>query len=229
MNSPMPSPTRGSNAAVRILVVDDDEDICVSTATLLQWKGHELRTASTGDEAIRHAASFAPDLILLDISLPDMDGPEVARQIRTAEASREPVIAAVSGYSELDYKRRCAEAGFDHYLLKPVDPVALEQLLWFVDDRVAIRDTFRTLQRERVSVCLALAHSQLEFCGLLLDSAVATRDATAKARMLNKVQRMQSRLATYVANETGFSADQTGGLQSLLMGLQVRAASLQTS
>lgn len=213
-------------SAIRVLVVDDDEDICMTTANLLQWKGHEARSALTGEEAIRQVTSFSPDLVLLDISLPDMDGPAIARAIRNTAGIKDPVIAAVSGHADLMHKRRCAAAGFDHYLLKPVDPLALDQLMWLVDDRVARRENFLTLQRERLAVCYALARSQLEFFGLLLDSVAASRDPVSNARCLEKVQKMESRLTAYLANEIGFSEEQTSALQILLRGLRVRVTSV---
>src|SRR4051794_13436545 len=112
-----------SGGAFRVLVVDDYPDTCETTKSLLELKGHLVDIASSGQEAIRQFSAFRPDLVLLDLAMPDMDGIEVAQAIHQTQGIRKPIIAAMSGHSSLLHKRRCASAGFDYFLLKPVDPV----------------------------------------------------------------------------------------------------------
>ncbi len=109
----------------RILIVDDNEDSARSLAMLQKRRGHTTRTAATGPEALVAAAEFLPDVVLLDIGLPGMDGFEVARKIRAMPALRGVFIIAMSGYGRDEDRAEAKLAGFDEYLVKPVD---LEQL-----------------------------------------------------------------------------------------------------
>jgi CheY-like chemotaxis protein len=109
----------------RILVVDDSVDSAESLAMLLGALGHEVHTAHTGAEALAAAARCRPEFILLDLSLPDISGYEVARRLRTDAAFAAVCLVGLSGFSGDVHRRHCLEAGFDQYLEKPV---ALEVL-----------------------------------------------------------------------------------------------------
>lgn len=111
----------------RILVVDDNQDSAESLALLLEIYGHEVRTAFAGPAALETASTFRPDVVLLDIGLPGMDGYEVARRLR-AEHDRCRLIA-LTGYGRDDDRERSREAGFDHHLVKPVDLNELARVL----------------------------------------------------------------------------------------------------
>lgn len=111
---------------VRVLVVDDHKDTADSTAQLLALSGHEARVAYTGADAVEAADAFRPDVVLLDIGLPDFDGYAVARTLR-ATATRVPVLIAVTGHAHLA-SHSCRE-GVAHHLEKPVDPVRLVALI----------------------------------------------------------------------------------------------------
>ena len=114
---------------LRILVVDDCADTTDSLTMLLQLWGHETRAAREGRTALEVAAEFRPDVVLLDIGLPGMDGYEVARRLRQNGKVGRPMVIAVTGFGpDADHGRRY-HAGFDHYLLKPVDPEVLRNLL----------------------------------------------------------------------------------------------------
>jgi DNA-binding response OmpR family regulator len=114
---------------LRILVVDDDPDTTQSMACVLGLWGHEAFTAHDGTAAVKVAAQFRPDVVLLDLALGSRpDGYEVARQIRR-QAGKQPVILCVSGYGRGDHRRRSREAGCDGHLLKPVNPDDLRRLL----------------------------------------------------------------------------------------------------
>lgn len=118
-----PTPTR------KVLVVDDNLDAAHSLATLLQIWGHEICIAHSGPEALQAAATFQPEIVLLDIGLPGMNGYEVARQLRQQPRSQRLVLAAVTGYGQEHDRRQSGEAGFDHHLTKPVAPATLQNLL----------------------------------------------------------------------------------------------------
>jgi len=132
------APPRGSSAAMpaaatvagrRILVVDDNLDVVETTMMLLTLSGHDVRSASDGREALRQAAQFRPDVVLLDIGLPLMDGYEVARRLREMAATRAALLIALTGYGQQGDRERGKDAGFDAHMLKPVDPRALAALI----------------------------------------------------------------------------------------------------
>jgi PAS domain S-box-containing protein len=113
----------------RILVVDDNRDAADSLVLMLRIAGHETATAYDGLEAVQAAATFRPDVVLLDIGLPKMNGFEAARHIRQQPWGKGMALLALTGWGQEEDKRRALEAGFDYHLTKPVDPIALEKLL----------------------------------------------------------------------------------------------------
>lgn len=132
-------PTVQSSAQARVLVVDDNLDAAETLAELLGLWGYEVETAVDGERGLDAAERFCPDLVLLDIGLPGIDGYEVARRLRRAEAPRgrhpsqderwDLVLVAVTGYGQADDRERSKAAGFDYHLAKPVDPDSLRELL----------------------------------------------------------------------------------------------------
>jgi CheY-like chemotaxis protein len=113
----------------RVLVVDDNRDSATSLCMMLELMGSEARAAFDGMSAVETAAEFRPDIILLDIGMPGMDGYEVARRIRAQPAYEDVTLVALTGWGQEEDRRRSQEAGFDHPLLKPVDLRAVEELL----------------------------------------------------------------------------------------------------
>jgi CheY-like chemotaxis protein/two-component sensor histidine kinase len=113
----------------RVLVVDDNADIADSQAMMLELLGNEVRTAHDGLEAVAVAAAFRPDLILLDLGMPKMNGYEVCRRIREQPWGKGILIVAVTGWGQDEDKCRSQEAGFDHHLVKPVELAELERVL----------------------------------------------------------------------------------------------------
>jgi two-component system CheB/CheR fusion protein len=113
----------------RILVVDDNQDVAQSLAMLLEMLGHELGVAHDGPGALETAERMRPEVVLMDISLPGMDGYEVARRMRQLPASDGALLVALTGWAQEDDRRRSAEAGFDKHLVKPVDLTTLQELL----------------------------------------------------------------------------------------------------
>jgi signal transduction histidine kinase/DNA-binding response OmpR family regulator len=109
----------------RVLVVDDNRDAADSLALLLRLAGHEVCVAHDGPTAVALAADFGPQLVLLDIGLPGMDGYAVARRLRAQPNAHKTLLVALTGYGQEEDVRRSREAGFDHHLVKPADPEAL--------------------------------------------------------------------------------------------------------
>lgn len=115
--------------ARRILIVDDHPFAADTLARLLALQGHQTRTAGTGPDALAEFHSFAPDLVLMDIGLPGMDGHEVGRQIRASQSGSRVVLIALTGWGRPEDRLLSLQAGFDHHLVKPVEPVMLESLI----------------------------------------------------------------------------------------------------
>ena len=113
----------------RILVVDDSTDGRERMAELLRLAGYRVAEAADGHEAIRIAPGFRPDVVLLDIGLPGMDGFEVARRLRELPETRTATLIALTGYGQREMQERSRDVGFDHHLVKPVHLDALEPLL----------------------------------------------------------------------------------------------------
>jgi PAS domain S-box-containing protein len=112
----------------RILVVDDNQDAANTLAELLQMLGSEISVAHDGASAVERVVEFTPDVVLLDIGLPDIDGYEAARRIRGLEGVRQPRLIALTGWGQEQDKRLAEQAGFDDHWTKPVDPQRLQQL-----------------------------------------------------------------------------------------------------
>jgi CheY-like chemotaxis protein len=104
----------------RVLVVDDNEDAAQSTAELLRLFGHEVFIAHEGASALAERARLKPDVVLLDISLPDIDGYEVARRMRGEGEQNSMVLVAMTGWGNEEDKQRANDAGFDQHWVKPV-------------------------------------------------------------------------------------------------------------
>ncbi len=121
--------TDHGNAPMRVLVVDDDAVVAESMAVFLQLDGHDVRSVASGEAALAVLPDFRPQVVLLDIGLPGQDGYEVARLIRQQPGGGAMKLVAVSGYGHEEAVNRGIEAGFDHHMVKPVDPEKLSALL----------------------------------------------------------------------------------------------------
>lgn len=113
----------------RVLVVDDNADGAASLTMLLDLMGHETRTAHNGLEAVSAAEAFRPDVILMDLGMPKLNGYDACRRIREQPWGKSVLIVACSGRGQDEDKRKTKEAGFDRHLTKPVDPAELETVL----------------------------------------------------------------------------------------------------
>lgn len=116
--------TEGS--ALCVLVVDDNDDTRELLRLLLAAKGHTVHAAASGASALRRIAELHPDLIFLDLAIPDMDGFEVAKQVRRQPRLSETKIVAITGHGDPTHRQRARYAGFDGYLVKPIDLAQIE-------------------------------------------------------------------------------------------------------
>ncbi len=115
------SGTRAQSKARRILVVDDNEDAANTLAMILKLEGHDVDTAYSGAEAFERIEKFRPEIVLLDIGLPGLDGYQVAERVRMQPALRDVHLVAMTGYGQEADRQRTREAGFAAHLVKPVD------------------------------------------------------------------------------------------------------------
>lgn len=121
------SPALGKG--LRVLVVDDNVDAAEALASLLELSGHVTRLVHTGSRAVPAAVDFRPDVVLLDIGLPELDGYEVARAVRREPTIEQPALVALTGWGTEEDRRQARNAGFDEHLVKPVDSVRLATVL----------------------------------------------------------------------------------------------------
>jgi CheY-like chemotaxis protein len=119
--------TRGHDK--RILLVDDNLAGAQTMRMLLEMDGYQVTVAATGREALEIYRTLLPSIVLLDIGLPDIDGYQVARDIRECEVSQNPMLIAVSGWGDEVARTRAFDAGFEHYLAKPIQFELLEELV----------------------------------------------------------------------------------------------------
>ncbi|OAI46057.1 hypothetical protein AYO44_12045 [Planctomycetaceae bacterium SCGC AG-212-F19] len=127
--APAPPSDRPAASGHRVLVVDDNADAVSSMQAMLASLGNEVRTASDGVGAVAAAATFLPDVVLLDLRMPQMNGYDAAREIRAQPWGKEMVLIAHTGWGQEEDRRRSQAAGFDYHLVKPVASDALEKLL----------------------------------------------------------------------------------------------------
>jgi PAS domain S-box-containing protein len=133
-SSPPTEKARPTGPALRVLVVDDNVDTVTTLALLVKESGHDVRTAYDGSEVLEAALNYRPNVVLLDIGLPGLNGFEVAKRLRQQPALQNAVLVAMTGYGQETDRRRSQEAGFDHHLVKPGDFRKLLQILATVSE-----------------------------------------------------------------------------------------------
>ena len=121
----------------RILVADDNADLATSMGLLLEMMGNDVRVTHDGAAAVSADAEFRPDVIFLDIGMANLNGFDACRCIRAKPWGKEPVIVALTGWVHDEDKRRSREAGFDHHLVKPIEPAVLERFLADIESPAA--------------------------------------------------------------------------------------------
>ena len=125
----MESNTSALESRLRVLVVEDNDDVARSLAMLLELWGYDAEIVDRAEAALEAVQIHRPAVVLMDIGLPGMDGYEVARTLRRQEDCDRLTLVAMTGYGQDEDRRRAQEAGFDHHLVKPVDPDVLQELL----------------------------------------------------------------------------------------------------
>lgn len=113
----------------RVLIADDNEDAAESLSILLQLAGHQTLVVMDGAQAVKQATELLPDVAILDIGMPLLDGLAAARAIRSLPTGRTTLLIALSGLGRPEDRRRCAEAGFDMHFVKPVDIEQVKSVL----------------------------------------------------------------------------------------------------
>jgi signal transduction histidine kinase len=126
---PTTLPEAGHMRALNVALVEDNDDVRLLMGEVLESWGHEVRQAATGAVGVDLILSQQPDIAFIDIGLPDMDGYELARQIRSALGAKKPLLVALSGFSQRRDRERASHAGFDDHLAKPASPADLKRLL----------------------------------------------------------------------------------------------------
>ena len=114
---------------MRVVVIEDHKDTAELMNEILRDAGHDVRIAYNGNEGVRQALALGAEVVLCDVGLPDIDGYEVARQLRAANTNPRVRLVALTGYDGEDEERKARAAGFDRHVVKPIDPLQLETLV----------------------------------------------------------------------------------------------------
>jgi two-component system CheB/CheR fusion protein len=114
---------------MNVLIADDNRDSGESLGMLLELSGHQVQIACDGREAVETAIRSLPDVVILDIGMPNLNGYDAARRIRELDPGRRSLLIAITGWGQDLDRQRSLDAGFDHHLIKPVEPEALDRLL----------------------------------------------------------------------------------------------------
>jgi CheY-like chemotaxis protein len=129
MQSGIPTGSQDGAPRRRLLLIEDNPDIGETLRELLQLLGHQVDLASDGLRGVELALATQPDVALVDIGLPGIDGYEVARRVRASEKGQRVLLVALTGYGRPEDRRQALEAGFDAHMVKPVDPEELSLLI----------------------------------------------------------------------------------------------------
>jgi len=215
-----------ANAArsMRVLVIGDDADTVYATAELLRLNGHEVLKADSGMGALALMPRFRPELVLLDIGMPEQNGLAVAQRIHQLALVPRPYLVAVTGYGANDDKRRSALAGFDLHLTKPVGPEVYQGLV------ALLQTSPRDVARSRVptardwAIATEVILQQLEMANIYLDIAAisSAADSTSiKISYVSHASRAHERISTWLFS-AACTEEQAGVLLEALRRLKNR-------
>jgi DNA-binding response OmpR family regulator len=194
--------------SLRVLVVDDNLDTGRGVAEYFNWKGHSARSVGTGREALRHASNFRPELVLLDLGVSDVPGTEVGRQLRDNPTARAPVITGIAHSESFYLRQRCAEVGFDYFLMKPVSANEYDYLLSVADKKRHLTETFFDRKREHDAAFYAFVLGQLQFGELILDYASRQSDTAGREPSFERVNRIADLATVWLGRANSLSSDQ---------------------
>jgi CheY-like chemotaxis protein len=127
------STTTQKKMGARILVVDDNRDAADILSSLIRLYGYQTKAVYSGAQAIQEAGTFAPDMVLLDLGMPGLDGYETVRRLREQQHSKRLIVVALTGWTSEEHKRKAYEAGFDLHVGKPLEPTQIAEILALVD------------------------------------------------------------------------------------------------
>jgi CheY-like chemotaxis protein len=208
---------------MRVLIVDDHPDTVDCTELLLAFDGHDVETAKDGVQGIERAAVFRPDLVLLDLGMPVLDGLAVARRIQGLALPPRPYLVAVTGYARLEDKRRCAEAGFDLHISKPVDADTFQGLTELLRLSSAAWSPLRIAKASRWAVTELIVR-QLEMANLALDATALAVNREAVSRCIAKAEEARDRVTIWL-NRQACTEDRVEDLVKALSALRQRVYS----
>jgi CheY-like chemotaxis protein len=123
------SPVSSERPALRLLLVDDSVDAATAMSMLFEADGYDVRVAHEANHALELAAQFEPEIVLLDLGLPGMDGLQLAEEMRKRASTANALLIAVTGYGQAADRQRSREAGFDHHLVKPVSCEEIQHVI----------------------------------------------------------------------------------------------------
>ena len=175
----------------------------------------EAETARNGAGAIEHTKAFCPDLILLDIAMPAMDGFDVLRELRDTPCGQQSTIAAVTGYARPADKRRCAEAGVEYYFPKPVRFELLEQLIWLLDQSRALRQESCELAGRQKEALTAFIGIAIDMANTFLDVSTDVANAEVQRGCLAKAEKTHQRMTELVQSRAAERTDLLAALEEL--------------
>jgi len=210
---------------MRVLIVDDHPDTVDCTELLLAFDGHDIETAGDGVQGIQRAAVFRPDLVLLDLGMPTLDGLAVARRIREIALPPYPYLVAVTGYARPADKRHCAQAGFDLHLAKPVEADLLQGLTDLLQlSSGSMGDVSLRIAGPSTLAASNLILRQLEMANLSLDIAEFSAAPEEASRCLARAEEARDRVTIWL-NRRACTEDRIDGMVKALAALRKRAYS----
>ena len=210
--------------SMRVLVIDDDVDTVTATAMLLRLDGHEVLTAGSGMGALALTPRFQPELVLLDIGMPEQNGLAVAQRIHQLALVPRPYLVAVTGYGTNDDKRHTALAGFDLHLTKPVGPETYQGLVALLQTSPHDVERSRVLTARDRAIATELILQQLEMANIYLDIAAISPAADVTSIRISYVShasRAHERISTWLFSGA-CSEEQAGVLLEALRRLKDR-------
>lgn len=195
---------------LRVLVVDDcDDEHTVAASSLLAARGHEVEFSRGWDATISRANLFSPDLVLLDLAMPAMDGIKIGHEIRNLALPREPALAAYADVSTLKVRQECARAGFDHFLSKPAGESELDQLTRLVRVAAGRASEFEAKAIRFQEQAYRFTVGQLQFCRLVLESLPYQTDADKRRRQVARLYRTITLSENWLVKQTGMPLEDT--------------------
>jgi len=209
-----------NSARLRALVVDNHPATAEATAAMLALDGHEVTTAHSGASGLAKTLTRPPDLVLVHLGLPDIDGYEVARQIQTLALFPKPFLVAVAESANDADLRRCAEAGFDLCIPEPISSFTFEALtdLLLVSKGLVAHSREIAEQKRAVVTSLMLRH--IDIAQTLLDSAEVISIHALRERCIARATSVHDRVSTWL--DTGACDDRRPKIVQVLGELRVR-------